>query len=100
MPKLKPEEVEHLAKLARVSLFKDETEQFSKQLPEILDFVDQLQGAKVTGEPEKNAVSQEQLRNDIEGSDSLTLDQLKELAPRWQDNQVAVPLVFGENVDD
>ncbi len=99
MTQLKPEEVDHLAKLARVSLSKDESEQFSKQLPEILDFVDQLQDAKVTDQPETNTVSQEQLRDDIEGGDSLTLDQLKKLAPQWQDNQVVVPPVFGESND-
>lgn len=99
MSHLKPEEVEHLAKLARVSLSKEESEQFSKQLPEILDFVNQLQTANVTDKPETKAISQDQLREDVEGSDSLSLKQLEKLALKWQEGQVVVPAVFGDSED-
>ncbi len=100
MSHLLPEEVNHLAKLARLSLNTEEKNQFSKQLPEIIDFIDQLQSAEVTDVSETKAISQDQLRDDTEGSDSLSLEQLEKLAPKWQDNQVVVPAVFGENEDD
>lgn len=99
MPKLKPEEIDHLASLARLSLTEEESKQFAKQLPQILDFVDQLKKAKVSGELKTEAVPQGQLRDDVVGSDSLSVEQLKKLAPKWQDGQVVVPAVFGESED-
>jgi aspartyl-tRNA(Asn)/glutamyl-tRNA(Gln) amidotransferase subunit C len=99
MPTLKPAEISHLAALARLSLTEEESKQFAKQLPQILDFVDQLKKAKVSGELKTEAVAQDQLREDVVGSDSLSLDRLKKLAPKWQDGQVVVPAVFGESDD-
>jgi len=99
MSALTPEEISHLAKLARISLSDAEQKQYSEQLPEILDFVDQLQKAKAQESHDIPAVSQEGLREDEVGSDSLSLEQLEKLAPYWQDNQVEVPPVFGESDD-
>ena len=99
MTDLKPEEVEHLASLSRLSLSESEKKEFSEQLPQILDFVDQLKEADKLNSATPIKFKQEQLREDIEDSDSLSLDQLEKLAPKWQDNQVLVPPVFGDNND-
>ncbi|MEX1123640.1 MAG: Asp-tRNA(Asn)/Glu-tRNA(Gln) amidotransferase subunit GatC [Patescibacteria group bacterium] len=99
MSTLKSEEISHLATLARVSLSDEESKQFAKQLPQILEFVDQLKNAKITGESPSQAVEQSQLRDDVVGSDSLSTEQLEKLAPKWQNGQVVVPAVFGESED-
>lgn len=96
MTDLKPEEVEHLAKLARLSLSDDEKKEFSKQLPQIINFVDQLKKADVE-KSEHTGIGQNDLREDETGSDSLSLKQLEKLAPYWQKDQVEVPPVFGES---
>lgn len=97
MTELKPEEVEHLASLSRLSLSSEEKENFSKTLPQILGFVDELKRAGKLNPSSHNGFKQEQLREDKEESDSLSLEQLEKLAPYWQDNQVEVPPVFGES---
>ncbi|OGI18636.1 MAG: asparaginyl/glutamyl-tRNA amidotransferase subunit C [Candidatus Melainabacteria bacterium RIFCSPHIGHO2_02_FULL_34_12] len=43
------EQVEHVAKLARLSLTEEEKELYSKQLSEILDYIDQLNEVKTEG---------------------------------------------------
>ena len=97
MTDLKPEEVEHLAMLSRLSLSDNEKKEFSEQLPQILDFVDQLQKADSISNSEPGTTSQDNLREDVEMSDSLSLKQLEKLAPNWQNDQVEVPPVFGES---
>lgn len=49
MAQLSPEDVRHIAKLARLNLSEAEVEQFSGQLTNILDYVDQLQAVKTEG---------------------------------------------------
>ena len=43
------EQVEHVAKLARLSLTEEETDLYSKQLSKILDYIDQLNEVKTDG---------------------------------------------------
>jgi aspartyl-tRNA(Asn)/glutamyl-tRNA(Gln) amidotransferase subunit C len=100
MSALTPEEISHLAKLARISLSDEEQKQYSNQLPEILNFVDQLEIADTRGYGDlESGASIESLRDDKVDSDSLTLEQLQNLAPYWQNDQVEVPPVFGESDD-
>lgn len=47
--KLTPEQVEHIATLARLSLTEDEKTLFGKQLSSVLDYVDALAKANVDG---------------------------------------------------
>lgn len=97
MTDFNPEEIDHLANLSRLTLSDDEKKEFSKQLPLILNFVDQLKKADIE-KPEHKGTSQNDLREDEAGSDSLSLIQLEALvAPNWQDDQVMVPPVFGES---
>lgn len=42
-------EVEHIAKLARLGLTQDEVEKFQKQLSSVLDYMDKLKEANVSG---------------------------------------------------
>lgn len=110
MPELSQEEINHLAKLSRLTLSADEKEKFSKQLPDILGFVDKLSLiAKQTSEEQTQTIPLARLREDEESGDKLSLDDLKKLAPKWQrippsahsggGGQLVVPAVFGgENV--
>lgn len=47
--KLSRQEVEHIAKLARLGLTEAEQERFASQLSSILDYVDQLQAVDTRG---------------------------------------------------
>ena len=43
------EQVQHVAKLARLTLTEEETELYTKQLSKILDYIDQLNEVKTEG---------------------------------------------------
>lgn len=97
MAELSHQEIEHLAKLSRLTLSSEEKEKFAKQLPEILDFVDQLSVvAKLPSVSQAQTVPLAKLRPDEESSEKLSLEELQKLAPAWRDSQLEVPAVFGE----
>lgn len=90
-------DIDHLAQLARLRLSDQEKETFSRQLPEILHFVEALQSVHLDHQvPTKQVVSLEDLREDSPSSEGITLEQLEKLAPEFRDGQVVVPAVFGE----
>ncbi|KKR31208.1 MAG: Aspartyl/glutamyl-tRNA(Asn/Gln) amidotransferase subunit C [Candidatus Falkowbacteria bacterium GW2011_GWF2_39_8] len=47
--KLTKQEIEHVAKLARLELSEEEIEKFGSQLSGVLDYIDQLKEVDVTG---------------------------------------------------
>ncbi|HSW80088.1 MAG TPA: Asp-tRNA(Asn)/Glu-tRNA(Gln) amidotransferase subunit GatC [Candidatus Saccharimonadales bacterium] len=57
MADLSRDDVLKLARLARLDLSEDEIDQYSKELTEILHFVEQLQNADVTGLKPTNQVT-------------------------------------------
>ena len=98
MSHLSPEEVAHLAALARLNLSADEQAKFANELPKIVDFVEQLQGVKLDGDIEvAKTTPLEAMRVDEVSGERLTLAQLEKLAPAWRDGQVEVPAVFGDD---
>lgn len=95
--KLTSQEVEHIAKLARLSLNKDEKEKFTEQLSSILDYVKQLQEvdtngvtptAQVTGL--ENVMSQDA----ISEVDDKTKKAILDNAPEVEDNLIKAKSVF------
>lgn len=101
MAELSNEEISHLAKLSRLTLSDEEKEKFAKQLPEILEFVDQLSVvAKLPSASQLQTVPWTKLRADEESSEKLSLEELQKLAPAWRDSQLEVPAVFGEVADE
>ncbi len=103
MSELSPAEIDHLAKLARLTLSDVEKEKFAKQLPEILSFVDQLSAitkSALASSEQTAPVPLAKLRPDEESSTRLSLADLKTLAPAWQNSQLEVPAVFGQAADD
>ena len=98
MSELAPEEIDHLAKLARITLSPEEKAQFAEQLPEIIGFIDALTTVTKTGSVESAIIPtpQAELRADEVSGERLSIEQLAKLAPAWRDDQVSVPAVFGE----
>lgn len=100
MTQVTPEEIRHLAGLSRLKLSETEVARLGHDLPRIVEFVDGLRQVPLTDEPLiGNTVPLEALRADEVSTGGLTLSQLQHLAPGWEDNQLVVPAVFGEESD-
>lgn len=99
MSDFNPGEVDRLAELVRLNLSDEEKAEFSEQLPNILNFVERLQSAKVDNHDQPLTISQDSLREDEVSGKRLSSEQLEALAPELRDNQIVVPPVFGESSD-
>ena len=95
--KLKIEQVEHIANLARLDLTKEEKEKFSKQLSSILDYVEKLKEVDTTGVEETSQVTG--LKNSVrpdefnESSD-VEIGDILNNAPDKEGNLFKVKSVF------
>src|SRR6185503_562804 len=100
MSELSTTEIDHLAKLARLELNPEEKTSFQEQLPKIVDFVSQLTQVKEAGSVEPATYQKlEDLREDVESSEKLSLEEIEKLAPYFKDGQIVVPPVLAENPD-
>lgn len=92
---LSPQEVEHIAKLARLELTDDQKARYRQQLEAILDHVAKLQELDTKDVPPTASVSvgQMPLRAD-EPRPSLSKDDLLKNAPKQVDGQFQIPPVF------
>jgi aspartyl-tRNA(Asn)/glutamyl-tRNA(Gln) amidotransferase subunit C len=89
------EEVEHIAKLARLELSAEQKELYRKQLSNILDYIAKLRQLD-TAEVEPTAgggLSRMELRPD-KPAPGLSTAALLERAPETEDNQFKIPPVF------
>ena len=90
------EQVEHVAKLARLSLSADEVEHFRSQLSTILGYVEKLQQLDVSGvEPTAHAVEVQStpLRED-ELRPGLSAEEALANAPAREGNYFSVPRIL------
>ncbi|MCX6760653.1 MAG: Asp-tRNA(Asn)/Glu-tRNA(Gln) amidotransferase subunit GatC [Candidatus Nealsonbacteria bacterium] len=92
------QEVQHIAKLARLSTTEEEEEKFAKELSSILDYVEKLKKADIS---ETEEISQpfkieNIVRKDEERSDKKKLDnqRLVEMAPDTKNGYVKVKSIF------
>ena len=92
---LSPQEVEHIAKLARLELTDEQKERYRGQLEGILDHVAKLQELDTENVPPTASVSVAQmpLRAD-ESRPGLSKDDLLKNAPQQEDDQFQIPPVF------
>ena len=92
---LSPQEVEHIAKLARLQLTDEQKERYRGQLEAILDHVAKLQELDTENIPPTASVSVAQmpLRAD-EPRPGLSRDDLLKNAPKQDDDQFQIPPVF------
>jgi aspartyl-tRNA(Asn)/glutamyl-tRNA(Gln) amidotransferase subunit C len=92
------QEVQHIAKLARLSTTEEEEEKFAKELSSILDYVEKLKKAEISG---MEAIShpfeiENVVRKDEERSDKKKADGqgLAEMAPETKNGYVKVKSIF------
>ncbi|MDI3328456.1 MAG: Asp-tRNA(Asn)/Glu-tRNA(Gln) amidotransferase subunit GatC [Alicyclobacillaceae bacterium] len=93
--KISLEQVEHVARLARLSLSEDEARRYTEQLEAILEFADQLQELDVSGVPPTSHVLPiyNVLREDEE-QPGLTREEALAGAPDSEDGQFRVPAIL------
>jgi aspartyl-tRNA(Asn)/glutamyl-tRNA(Gln) amidotransferase subunit C len=92
---LSPEEVEHIARLARLSLSEAEKELYRSQLSSILDHVARLQSLDTRDIPPTFSVlSQESVTRADEPVPGLQALDLLQNAPRVEGEQFRIPPVF------
>jgi aspartyl-tRNA(Asn)/glutamyl-tRNA(Gln) amidotransferase subunit C len=92
---LSKEEVEKVAKLARLGLIKEESEKFQKELSGILDYIEKLKEVDVDGiEPASHAVKIENVSREDEARRKTPGEKLLALAPDKKDGFLKVKSVF------
>jgi aspartyl-tRNA(Asn)/glutamyl-tRNA(Gln) amidotransferase subunit C len=89
------EEVEHIAKLARLNLTDEEKTKYRQQLSSILDYVTMLQELDTSSIPPTSGVLPNQcpLRDDTPAK-ALPTSELLKNAPETTKDQFCVPSVF------
>lgn len=89
------EEVEHIAKLARLELSDEQKAHYREQLSHILDYIAKLRTLDTTDVPPTAGagLTQMTLRPDV-SRPSLPTDKLLENAPETEDDQFKIPPVF------
>jgi aspartyl-tRNA(Asn)/glutamyl-tRNA(Gln) amidotransferase subunit C len=91
------EEVERVALLARLALSEEEVEQMTRQLGQILTYVDQLNELDTESvEPMAHAIELSNVFARDEVQTSLSRDEALGNAPKRDDECYRVPAVFGE----
>lgn len=92
---LSKEDVEHIARLARLHLSAEEKERYREQLSVILDHISRLQKLNTKDVPQMSSVVVERarLRKDEPG-EAMSRKDLLSNAPDVEDNQFRVPPVL------
>ncbi len=87
-------DVEHVAKLARLKLTEEETEKYSKQLGEILKYVEQMNEVDTTGvEPMPHAIPVYNVMREDEVKYEQTKEELMANAPYEENGFFRVPKI-------
>ena len=93
--RLTPEEVEHVALLARLRLTDEERERFTAQLNSILEHFEQLRQIDTAGVPPmSHAVEMSNVLRDDEPTPSLSPEEALANAPDQAENCFRVPRVI------
>jgi len=91
------QEVEHIAKLARLELTEDEQRTFSRQLSAILTYMDELKTLDTSGvEPTATGLLQENVFRDDTVRPSLSQEQALMNAAEQADGCFRVPRILGD----
>jgi aspartyl-tRNA(Asn)/glutamyl-tRNA(Gln) amidotransferase subunit C len=89
------EQVEHVARLARLEVSEDEKAVFARQLSAILTHIDQLKGLDTTGvEPTATVLPTDNVFREDEVRPSLTPEQALANAPDQEDGFFRVPRIL------
>lgn len=89
------EQVQHVAKLARLEITETERETFSRQLSSILTYIEQLQSWDTTGvEPIPTALDQTNVVREDRAAPSLSVEQALANAPDAENGYFRVPRIL------
>ncbi len=84
-----------VAELARLELSKDEMGEFSKQLSEIVQYVEKINELNTDGvEPTDHIVELKNVFRDDTVGESLPVEAIREMAPFFEEGHVVVPKVI------
>ena len=98
MPKLTPDQVRHIAKLARLRLTDDEVEKFTTELSSILGYIEQLSEVDTKGvEATENVTGQtNNFREDVIVTNLPSREELLSTSPLpIIDHQIQTPSAHG-----
>ena len=91
------QDVEHVAKLARLEITETEKEAFSQQLSGILTYVEKLNTLKTEGvEPTATVLEQTNVFREDKSRPSLPVEKALANAPERTDGFFVVPKIIGE----
>ena len=94
------EEVERIARLARLALSEAEKEQFARQLGEVLRYMERLGEAATEGvEPTSHAVDLRNVMRDDVPEDPLAGEDVMRNAPASSDGMFLVPRVIEGGIE-
>ncbi|HEV8025272.1 MAG TPA: Asp-tRNA(Asn)/Glu-tRNA(Gln) amidotransferase subunit GatC [Candidatus Nanopelagicales bacterium] len=91
------EEVEHLARLARLELSEGETDHYAEQLSAIVDAVARV--SEVTAEeipPTSHPIPVTNVFREDVARPGLDRNEIAAAAPAWEDERFRVPRILGE----
>ena len=95
--KLSKDEVEHVAKLARLEMTEAEKEAFSRELSSILTYIEQLKSWDTAGvEPTATVLDQANVFRADEVKPSLPVETVLSNAPEAEDGYFKVPKILEE----
>ena len=93
--KINAEQIEHVAKLARLSLTDEEVAEFSQQLSSIIDYVEKIKELDTDSAPPAEYIAE--IKN-VSREDfvfpSLPTDEFARLAPDFRDGHIVVPKII------
>ncbi|MDO3412803.1 Asp-tRNA(Asn)/Glu-tRNA(Gln) amidotransferase subunit GatC [Saccharibacillus sp. CPCC 101409] len=93
--KITVEQVEHVAKLARLNVGEDEKEMFAEQLSAILQYAEKLNELNTDGiEPTTHVLPLHSVTREDEVRESLPIEAVLRNAPDEEDGQFRVPAVL------
>ena len=94
---LSPEQVRHVARLARLELSDEEVERFGAQLSTVLGHVETIQRLATEGvEPTAHALALKNVLRDDRIGPCLTPEEALAAAPAVEDGRFLVPRILGE----
>lgn len=95
--KISKQDVEHVAKLARLEISEAEKEAFSRQLSSILTYIEQLKALDVTGvEPTATVLDETNVFREDKVRASLPVEKALANAPERADGFFVVPKIISE----
>ncbi len=96
-PRINREEVEHVARLARLALSEEETARMGEELSSILAYIDQLRELDTSDvEPTSHAIPMVNVMREDEVRPSYPVEAMLQNAPEREGDLVRVPKIIEE----